>query len=338
MQRFGMRLAIAGLTLFLIAGPLSAADFQVAGEAASGVRVWEPALFLREQTPASGDRSRPVLYIHGATFPSALSIFWKFDGRSWADALNESGFSVWGLDFAGYGGSEAYPSMKEARPPVGEPLGRAPEAARQIERAVRYIIAQTGAKRVSIIAHSWGTMAAGLFATKNPDLVDRLVFFAPITHRQAPARNLQLGPWRYLTVEEQHKRFVEDVPAAHAAVLLDRHFAPWAAAYLAMDRASAMRQPPSIKTVNGPVADILAAWSGNLPYDPAHIEAPLLVVRGEWDSLCKDGDAQWLLQTAIASPEKKDVKIAEATHLMHLEEKRGELYRAASEFLLSAYR
>jgi hypothetical protein len=52
------------------------------------------------------------------------------------------------------------------------------------------------------------------------------------------------------------------------------------------------------------------------------------------DSLCQDGDAEWLLAALTSSPEKIDSKIAKATHLMHLEENRGELYRAALDFLL----
>ena len=48
---------------------------------------------------------RAVLYVHGATFPSALSIAHRFDGKSWRDALNDAGFDVWGLDFYGFGHS-----------------------------------------------------------------------------------------------------------------------------------------------------------------------------------------------------------------------------------------
>jgi NADPH:quinone reductase-like Zn-dependent oxidoreductase len=48
---------------------------------------------------------RAVLYVHGATFPSALSIAHRFDGRSWRDALCQAGFDVWGLDFYGFGHS-----------------------------------------------------------------------------------------------------------------------------------------------------------------------------------------------------------------------------------------
>jgi esterase/lipase superfamily enzyme len=36
------------------------------------------------------------------------------------------------------------------------PLGRAEDASRQIEQAVRFITSHHGVRRVSIIAHSWG--------------------------------------------------------------------------------------------------------------------------------------------------------------------------------------
>src|SRR3569832_1463507 len=68
-------------------------------------------LFLRRLPAAApGQRARKVvLYVHGATFPSALSIAHRFDGRSWRDELCDAGFHVWGLDFHGFGLSAAYP-------------------------------------------------------------------------------------------------------------------------------------------------------------------------------------------------------------------------------------
>src|SRR5215467_10800250 len=102
------------------------------GTSAGPGSTWQPRLVLREQTRHPADRKRPVLYVHGATFPSSCSIMFKFEGWSWADALNDDGFSAWGLDFAGFGGSERYPEM--AMRPKGEPLCRTPDAARQVER------------------------------------------------------------------------------------------------------------------------------------------------------------------------------------------------------------
>lgn len=324
---------VALVASFALVTPAPAAehDIHLTGVAAPGA-AWRPNLLMREQRPASGDRSYPVLYVHGATFPSATSIFFKLDGASWADSLNAAGFDVFGLDFAGYGGSERYPAMVGDARNVGAPLGRAPEAADQIERAVRRILRETGAKRVSIIAHSWGTVAAGRFAGAHPELVDRLVLFGPIGRREAPPSGEVMTPFGYITVDQQHARFVRTVPQDAAPVLVERDFPRWARTYLASDPTSADRTPPSVKTPNGPDADITDAWSGRFPYDPALIKAPVLIVRGEWDATSPEADVAWLKATMTGSPRVETETIPRATHLMHLEQGRTSLYAATNTF------
>ena len=51
-------------------------------------------LFLRYLPPNTrqAGASKIVLYVHGGSFPSALSIAHRFDGRSWRDDLTEAGF------------------------------------------------------------------------------------------------------------------------------------------------------------------------------------------------------------------------------------------------------
>jgi pimeloyl-ACP methyl ester carboxylesterase len=311
-------------------------EHRLHGAATPDTPRWRPSLLIREQRPANGERRRPALYVHGATFPSASSVMFRFDGTSWADRLNDVGFDVFGLDFAGYGGSERYPAMNAAAPD-GEPLGRAPEAADQIERAVGFILEDTGASRLSIVAHSWGAMAAGLFAARHPELVESMVFFGPIVRREGPCPSAELGAWRWLTAAEQRARFVEDVPRGHAGVLLDHEFPRWTEVWLDSDDASRRRTPAAVRTPNGPLADIMAAWSGRLPYDPGLIRARLAILRGAWDSLCTDADAAWFRAALTAAPEIRDVKIPEATHLMHLERNRDALFQTANAFLTGAW-
>lgn len=80
-----------------------------------------------------------MLYVHGATFPSALSIAHRFDGYSWRDDLTAAGFHVWGMDFLGFGASDRYAEMQKA-PEEQDALGRASEASFQIEDAVEFIL------------------------------------------------------------------------------------------------------------------------------------------------------------------------------------------------------
>src|ERR1700759_1127213 len=84
-------------------------------------------LFLR-YLPAIESRQRSVLYVHGATFPSALSIAHRFDGRSWRDALCDAGFDVWAFDFQGFGHSDRYAEM-DMEPNANLPLCNAADAA-----------------------------------------------------------------------------------------------------------------------------------------------------------------------------------------------------------------
>jgi hypothetical protein len=123
------------------------------------------------------------------------------------------------------------------------------------------------------------------------------------------------------------------VPPGEPPVLSRAHFDEWAERYLDSDPESRMRQPAGVKTPTGPVNDILRAWHGDLAYDPAMVRAPTAIIRGEWDGLSPDEDARWLFEALRAAPEKRDIKIGRATHLMHLERMRHALYRESIAFL-----
>lgn len=293
------------------------------------------SLFLRYLPPERETAPRPgiALYVHGGTFPSGLSIAHRFDGRSWRDELIASGFHCWGLDFHGFGRfSDHYPEMVEPAQ-NHDPLGRAEDASRQLERAVRFILAQHGVDRISLIAHSWGSIVAGRLAGRCPELIERLVFFGPIARRARLADPVQLPAWRLITLEDQWDRFVADVPQGERPVLAKRHFDEWGEAYLDVDPESRTRTPAAVKTPSGAFQDIFDAWAGELAYDPGRVQAPVAIVRGEWDGMCTAQDSVWLFDALKASPLRRIVTISRGTHLMHLEDSRYALYRETEAFL-----
>src|SRR5258708_29861303 len=156
-------------------------------------------LFLRHLSPQAPS-DRVVLYVHGATFPSALSIAHRFDGHSWRDALIEAGFHVWAFDFLGFGFSDRYREMNEPAD-ANPPLCGAGDASEQLEAAVRFILDQHGLSRLSLITHSWASMPAGRLAGRHPSLVDRLGLFGTISRRPPPPYEKPPGApaWRIVT-------------------------------------------------------------------------------------------------------------------------------------------
>ena len=309
----------AGEQLFSIPGPLP------------GGR-----LFLRflQASTQRDVAAKAVLYIHGATFPSGLSIAYRFGGRSWRDALCDEGFDVWALDFHGFGHSTPFPEMLEPAEAHG-PLGTAGAAAEQIAAAVDFILHHAQIEKVSIIAHSWGTMPTGIFAGNHPERIDRLVFFAPITWRE-PASDLHPMPaaaWRLISLADQWTRFQEDLPPREQPVLTRAEFDAWGQDYLDSDPDSRVRQPPAVKVPSGPAVEIQRAWRGELAYDPGRIVAPVAIIRGAWDRSVTDTDARWLFDALTGCPILRGITIARGTHLLHLEQMRGTLWRESATFL-----
>ena len=291
----------------------------------------EPALSVRHE-PGPGPI---VVYVHGATFPAALSMNYRIDGKSWADDLHARGFDVWSFDFAGYGDSDHPASMRLASVPRDKVPGRAHGAARQIERVIRYVRAETHHPQVSIIAHSWGTIPAGLFTGTHADWVDKLVLFGPVAQRAG--NKLEIGPTApaiLVSASDQWESFQTRIPETSPVPISKTRFDTWVQAYLASDPTSSQRTPPSATAPAGPVVDIQDAWNGHFPYDPAIVRTPTLIARGEWDNVAGDADAAWLVKAMKNVPGGvQDVKLTGGAHRMHLEENRQALFNAVGDFL-----
>ncbi len=279
-------------------------------------------LYLRRLTPEGKTRRGAVLFVHGATFASGLAAGYRFVDGSWMDHLAGRGFDVWALDFAGYGRSERY------REGSG-PLGRAWVASGQIESAVEYLRQRSQVKEVAIVAHSWGTIAAGVYLTQAQRPVGKLVLFGPVAQREGKAGKSEVEPWHCVSVGAQRRRFYEYVPEGERAVLDPREFERWGKAYLASDEV----KRDCVMVPNGPSQDVAEAWAGHLAYDPGMITQRSLIVRGEWETVTRADDAQWLWSRLGRAAGKRDVLIDRGTHVMHLEERRRQLYEVVAAFL-----
>ena len=127
-------------------------------------------LHLERYIVKDGQRKKPVLFVHGVTY-SSHEFDVDFKDYSLARYFARHGFEVWLLDIAGYGNSGR----------VGD--GFMPDsdyAAEDIASAVRCILKRNQISAMDVMGWSWGTVTSGRFAARYPEMVRRLVLYAPI--------------------------------------------------------------------------------------------------------------------------------------------------------------
>ena len=112
----------------------------------------------------------PLLLVHGLTYSSH-----EFDvdvkDYSLARFFANNGFNVWLLDIAGYGSSQ---EVADGFLPDSD------YAAEDIAAAAKTILEREGRKSLDVLGWSWGTVTSGRFAANYPELVHKLVLYAPI--------------------------------------------------------------------------------------------------------------------------------------------------------------
>lgn len=290
-------------------------------------------LSMRHQAPTAASQGPPVLILHGATFPAGNAAAWRIDGRSWMDELAAAGYDVYALDFLGYGESDRYPEMT-SDDPSGPPLGSIEEMADQVRRAVREIARVNGATQVNLIAHSAGTLVAGRFAELHPGEVRRLVLFgAPAPLGSGNATAAPAPRMRYFQMSAAAELNAFEPRVRESGQLDMSMFQAWAEAYLATDPKARQRRPPSVRVPEGMLAATAEVdRSGRLPYDPARIAMPVLVIVGDWDQVAPPAQGMRLFEQ-LASPLKRFVVLSQGGHRLHLERSRFQLYRETETFL-----
>ncbi|MBX9606283.1 MAG: alpha/beta hydrolase [Gammaproteobacteria bacterium] len=291
-------------------------------------------LLLRHKRVAEGGPA--LLFVHGATYPSTVTFDYPVEGQSWMDRLALAGFDAWCLDLLGYGGADRPPAM--SRPAEdGTPLVDTAEAVRDTRLAVDYIRAARGVAALGLIGYSWGTAICGQVAGEMPEAVRRLVLAGALWTLTGAQITVDgpLGAWRSVDAEATARRWLVNLDEAQrAAVAPSARVAAWAAAAIASDPESSRHSPPRLRAPTGVVKDVTTRWMRGEPtWEPARVRCPTLVVVGEWDQETTVAQGSEVFARLTAAPRKRLCVIGGATHLMLLEEQRGQLYEVVESFL-----
>ena len=285
--------------------------------------------------PAQATR-RSALFVHGASFPTALAAGFEFAaGDSWLAFAARQGYLACGLDFIGFGDSSR-PSAMEG-PEAGTPVTRARDSSAQIALAVDYLRATRGITTVHVVARSWGPIQAATYAATHAHALASLTLFGPIVPVAHPATGPVGTSWWGITAQARYQQLrYADVLPAGMQLLEPAVDARWAKRFEASAPHVAGDAPGLLRIPSGPVADIRDAQAGRYPYDPARVDVPVFVVYADHDTVVDDATAAPFLARFTGSPLRWRLRIDHGTHVMHLEHARRSLYQSVGAFIHAA--
>lgn len=291
----------------------------------------ELKLLINHLVSQNTSNDYPVLFLHGSSFPSALSFGFEMNNTSWMKNLSENGFDVYALDFLGYGNSDRYPEMKKSSNKI---VGRAAEAALDVEKAVDFILKQTGKNKIYLIGHSWGGSVAALSASVMQDKVEKLVLFAAITARNENFEYEKINTaFEEMTPAQRINAMKNLTPLGKECRLEPEIFENWGESWKKSDPLITDSKNAAVRFPSGPSMDVEDLLHNNSYYDPKKITAKTMVIRGEWDQYPNNNDAENLFISLENAASKKYVVIEKGTHVIHLEKSRNELYNETLHFL-----
>lgn len=229
----------------------------------------------RVGAPQPGEKPLPVLFlVHGSSNSSRASFDLHVPGHgeySLMDKFAGYGFDVWTMDFEGYGHSTQTDNNSDVACGVED-----------LKAAVEVVTRETGQPSFHFFGESSGALRAGAFAMARPELVRRLVLAAFVyTGKGSP------------TLAKRAERL--DYYRTHNRRPRDRN----------MIRSIFTRDKPG--TTDPAVPEALADYelqfgdtiptgtyldmTANLPLvDPLKVQAPVLIVRGQYDGIATEDD------------------------------------------------
>jgi pimeloyl-ACP methyl ester carboxylesterase len=306
-------------------------------------------LFVRERVHRGHHRNRPVvLMIQGATTPAVPIFDLRFRNYSWMAFLARAGFDVFTMDLQGYGASPRprmddpcntqdsqqdllipYPLSERCAPSY--PFKMAMQSDwDEIDRVVDYVRDLRGVEKVSLIAWSRGGPRAGGYAARHPEKVDKLFLYSPAMYnRLGPSdppplpeegRLMQLGtiPDFFSIWDGQvgcDNQFRSEIRPALRSSILD--FDPVG------------RTWGDGELWRAPLQNTLWGWNAEFAQ---HIEAPTLIIRGEFDKQALEPPQRDLFAD-LGTDHKVFVKVACAAHQLVWENQHTVLLRASREWL-----
>lgn len=273
-------------------------------------------LYIYRKRPV-GAGDLPLLFlVHGSSFSGRTAYDLQVPerrGYSMMDVFAGYGFDVWTMDHEGYGRSGS-----------GDGNSNIASGVADLEVASEVIARETGRTACAIYGQSSGAIRAAAFAAANPKNTTKLALAAFVwTGAGSPTlakRKERIDEWRRNNKRSVDKAFFHGMFNRDGTGYHDP----------AVPEAIAAAELPFGGTVpTGTYLDMCA----NLPLvDPLMLECPVLIVRGEFDSIASEEDL-FAFFSALPNKDKQFVFLSGQAHATHLGLNRERFFHLLHGFL-----
>ena len=296
-------------------------------------------LFLQNKSNAT-PQATPVLFVHGATYPSSVTFDYPINGVSWLDWMAKEGFDVWSLDLLGYGRSDR-PAEMQSDPNLHAPLVDTNEAVLDVKRAIKYISEHRKHNKIDLIGYSWGSAICGQISTEIPDSIRRLTLAGAVwLLDQSPPINASSKSGAYRTVNREtiKNRWLLNLSDAQKKTITEpEDIDRWIQAVMDSDPQSILSGSQELRAPAGVIKDLQEYWCKGTPtYSPKKIKCPVQIVVGEWDHETSPNQGMQVFGQLSNTEYRRITIIGSATHSMLLEKQRYQLYEVVRGFLAAS--
>jgi pimeloyl-ACP methyl ester carboxylesterase len=274
----------------------------------------EVRLFLFEKHAGSPGNKPAVLFVHGSSMAGQATFDMKMPGRPYASAMDyfvDKGFDAWCIDMEGYGRSDKKRAINF------DILNGVDD----LVAATDYIARVRGTRKIMLYGNSAGALRAALFAQRCPERVARLALDAFVwTGEGSPTlaeRKKKLPEFARVNRRPIDRAFVHSVfDRDHRGCADDAVIEAFADQVLALD--------DSVPT--GSYIDMCS----KLPMvDPAKIQAPTVIMRGQFDGIAgfddlieffkrlPNPDKQFAVMSGISHTSFQQINYLTVYHILH---------------------
>lgn len=294
---------------------------------------------IREVASDAGQTRVPVLLLHGTRIPGFSEFDLPVENGSLAADLAAKGHLVYILDARGFGQSERPAEMDQPPRPYAPSLVRSTDMIRDVHAAVTHMLQASGQQKAVLLGWGVGGTVVAMYAALWPENVSHVIGYMMIYGAVSDHPEFKIGSkwddpehpgrfnkkdfgnyqWNSLELLDVHWNTqipIEDKDAWRDPAM----FEAFRQALIDGDPKAHDFDPPQYRSPNGMLEDLYTmACRGETLFSATNIYCKVMIVRGEYDTLCRVSDMEAMIDDLVNAEEVVFWNPPDTTHYILLD-------------------